>query len=191
MGTHDYPPIERVLQCFTYRDGELFWNNRPLDHFASEQVWKIWNKRFAGKKAGWLGKVGRGKNKSVRWHITLDGRQYLRSVIVWSLINGRWPIDQVDHKNMDWTQDHSGNLRECTRSQQMANIGMRSNNTSGYKGVCWDKRRNRWTVRVSFGGKCVYQKYFDDDREGALAYDEMSVKHHGEFAVTNAMLGLL
>ena len=34
MGTHDYPPIERVLQCFTYRDGELFWNNRPLDHFA-------------------------------------------------------------------------------------------------------------------------------------------------------------
>lgn len=64
---------------------------------------------------------------------------------------------QVDHFNPDETLDNSrGNLRPATRSTQVINTNLRSNNTSGVKGVSFHAYSNSWRVK--------WRK--DDDRDG-------------------------
>jgi hypothetical protein len=46
--------IEYLEQCFSanFKEGYLIWNARPLSHFKDERVWKIWNTKYSGTKAG-------------------------------------------------------------------------------------------------------------------------------------------
>ena len=33
MPNDKYPSIEYLRQCFEYRNGKLYWTERPIDHF--------------------------------------------------------------------------------------------------------------------------------------------------------------
>jgi hypothetical protein len=88
---------------------------------------------------------------------------------------------EVDHKNHDTLDNQRLNLRVSTKKQNIANRRKPKNNTSGYKGVYWDKCRSRWSVSVS--GKKV--GYFIDLKEAAKAYDKKAKELFGEFAVLN------
>jgi hypothetical protein len=48
------PPVEFLRECFSYNydSGELWWRNRPREHFRSEDRWKFFNTRYAGRTAG-------------------------------------------------------------------------------------------------------------------------------------------
>ena len=50
----------------------------------------------------------------------------------------------VDHISGNTLDNTLKNLRHATKKQQMRNQGMRSNNTSGVKGVNFDRFNNRW-----------------------------------------------
>jgi hypothetical protein len=55
----------------------------------------------------------------------------------------------TDHINRDVLDNRKSNLRNATPSENNYNTRpLWSNNTSGYKGICWDKSRNKWLVRV-------------------------------------------
>ena len=56
---------------------------------------------------------------------------------------------QTDHINRDVLDNRKTNLRNVTPSENNYNTRpLWSNNTSGHKGICWDKERNKWLVRV-------------------------------------------
>ena len=57
-----------------------------------------------------------------------------------------------------------------------------SNNTSGYKGVHWDKRRSRWVPQICVNGRKPYLGYFTNPEDAAKAYIEAAKRLHGEFA---------
>lgn len=46
--------------------------------------------------------------------------------------------------------------------------GVRSDSTSGYTGVTWDKRRNLWRVSITQKGKSLVEKHFSCKKEAAL-----------------------
>lgn len=95
----------------------------------------------------------------------------------------------VDHKDRNATLDNRrANLR-ATLNQNQQNAGIPRHNTSGFKGIV--RFQNAWQVRIGVKGKRIFQGYFPTPRLAALAYDAAAVKYHGEFAVTNASLGLL
>ena len=73
-------------------------------------------------------------------------------------------------------------MREANRSQQLCNTKIRSNNTSGIKGVCWDKAKQKWLVRVNKDKKNVYMARFDDLELAELVAIEARAKFHGEYA---------
>ena len=50
----------------------------------------------------------------------------------------------VDHKNLDGLDNREENLRPASYSQNNANQRIRSDNTSGVKGVCWDVKSRKW-----------------------------------------------
>jgi hypothetical protein len=88
---------------------------------------------------------------------------------------------QADHKNHDTLDNRRDNLRKCTQAQNLRNQRLRKDNKSGYKGVSWHTRANRW--RVTIQGK--YVGNFIRLKEAAHAYDEAAKLHFGEFAHLN------
>lgn len=91
----------------------------------------------------------------------------------------------VDHINHDTLDNRKCNLRVCTNSQNLMNSRKRSNNTSGYKGVFWDKDIHKWRAQITVGKKQKYLGSFISKSDAALAYNEASLEFHGEFGYKN------
>ncbi len=79
----------------------------------------------------------------------------------------------IDHQNRNGLDNRRSNLRFATGSQNLGNQKKRRDNSSGRKGVTWDRSRNRWMARVA-------QRYigrFEDLTAASDAYDAAARKH--------------
>lgn len=94
---------------------------------------------------------------------------------------------EVDHRDGDGFNNQRDNLRVATRSQQLANARTRSDNTSGFRGVHFDKRRGLFAAEIKVGPKRYRLGRFRDPIEAACAYNAAALKHFGEFARVNRM----
>lgn len=112
----------------------------------------------------------------------LDERSYMAHRVAWLLKTGEWPDNQVDHKNGIRSDNRWSNLRAATGTQNNANARIYRNNTSGFKGVIWDKRKQKWRAYIQFRGK-VRRLGAHPSREAAgQAYALAAKKYFGEFA---------
>lgn len=178
MATRKYPPVDLVRQLFRYEDGKLFWLARERSLFASDNAYRTWNTRFAGKEAGsW----SPDRSGAMRCYVGIYSRLFARSLVVWVIHHGGWPSLEVDHKDRDTTNDRLDNLRLATRSQNSANRRCRPS-ASGYKGVKRTQRSNRWHARIRVNGKLLHLGQFDSAEEAHAAYVEAAKRHFGEFA---------
>lgn len=91
----------------------------------------------------------------------------------------------TDHINGDGWDNRRDNLRICTRSQNKMNGNIHKDNTSGYKGVFWQKRDKKWMAQIQIDGKLKYLGLFITKEEAALAYNEAAKELFGEFARLN------
>lgn len=96
----------------------------------------------------------------------------------------------IDHINSDRLDNTKTNLRKCSHAENTRNRVKPSGTSSRFKGVYRDSRRGYWRVRVSFEKRAHYVGVFQDEVEAARAYDAKALELHGEFARTNATLGL-
>ena len=72
--------------------------------------------------------------------IHVDGERFRAARLAVLYMTGEWPKEHVDHINGFRLDDRWENLREATRSENMRNTKLRSNNTSGTRGVSWNMR---------------------------------------------------
>ncbi len=68
--------------------------------------------------------------------------------LAWAHYYGSWPVNDIDHDDTDKTNNRIKNLIDRTRSANVLKGGLRSDNTSGHRGICFDKSRNKWMVRL-------------------------------------------
>jgi len=95
-------------------------------------------------------------------------------------------VDHINHNTLD-NQKH--NLRLVTYSQN--NMNRRKNSkkeTSLYKGVCYNKHRNKWRCCIKLNGKSKEIGSFTTEEQSALAYNDAAKQYHGEFALLNNIL---
>lgn len=88
----------------------------------------------------------------------------------------------VDHINGNGLDNRRANLRQCTVSENMWNSRVPKTNKSGFKGVSWMSRHNKWRSAIRFKGKAFTIGYFDTVEAAAKAVAAARIKLHGEFA---------
>lgn len=96
---------------------------------------------------------------------------------------------RVDHINRDTLDCRRANLRLCTVSQNNANAKRPRHNKSGFKGVSYDSKNDRWYACISVNDKTRAIGTYSTPEEAARAYDDAAREIHGEFARLNFPAG--
>ena len=105
-----------------------------------------------------------------------DGRELLHRYIM----NYTGELN-VDHRDGKTFNNRKYNLRICSRMENAKNRKMNRNNSSGVKGVSWNKVHEDWVANICVNGKKTTLgnfQYFDEAVEARKLAEE---KYHKEF----------
>ena len=167
------------ITSFTYRGVSLKY---------SPETGECWRKLSAGR---WK-LITPGNNGGIYTCLDICGRTCrLHRIIAEVFLNDGKPltatqqVDHIQHADGSHTQDRLSNLRVASSSQNGMNQRIARNNTSGYKGVSWEKKANKWRATIVSCGRTKYLGYFPTAEAAALAYDKAAKELHGEFAELN------
>jgi hypothetical protein len=149
----------KVKRLFEYRDGELYWK---VDRVRAKK----------GDKAG--------ANKRYK-HILIEGQYYTCGRIIFLMFHGYLPeyVSYIDGNSLNTRIE---NLRAATASQIRCNAKRGINNTSGFKGVGFNKQVGKYKAAIVKKKKFYHLGYFDTPKEAHKAYRKAAKKLHGEFA---------
>lgn len=153
---------ERAHELLSYCDGALYWKSTRSSSAKS------------GNKAGIIGSTGYLQTK-------IDGKRCMVHRVIFLMFHGFTP-EFVDHIDNNKLNNRIENLRAASKAQNGHNVGIRSTNTSGAKGVYWKKQDKKWCVRVRFDGKRKFLGLYDDLELAELVAIEARNKYHGEYA---------
>ena len=90
--------------------------------------------------------------------------------------------ESVDHIDRDRSNNKIENLRAATSTQNQGNRSLNKTNTSGFRGVGWHKKYNKWVARISINGKLKNIGQFNCIEDAKAAYRKEAIAHFGEFA---------
>ena len=155
---------ERLKEVFEYKDGGLYWKFKKASNIVvGTQAGTVWKNRYR--------------------QILLDRKLYLEHRLVFLYHHGYLPkiIDHIDGNGLN---NSIGNLREATCAQNLRNSRKGKGNTSGHKGVVWDKDRNKWRVQLNVSGSTKNFGRYEDFELACLVADEARDKYHDEFSST-------
>ena len=87
--------------------------------------------------------------------VQIQGERYQAHRLAWLYMYGFFPENSLDHVNRTRDDNRIENLREVSNSCNIRNSKSHSNNTSGVRGVCWDKATQRWQADIKVNGKKI------------------------------------
>lgn len=142
----------RVLRLFDY------------DAATGNLTWKISesNRIKVGAVAGAVAANGRR-------YIGVDGERQLAHRLVWFHQKAEWPSENLAPANGDYLDTRIANLIEQTAQETVAKGRLRSTNTSGVKGVWFDKARGKWAVQTVSNYRTKFHGRFDTLEEAEVA----------------------
>jgi len=91
----------------------------------------------------------------------------------------------VDHIDENKINNNVNNLRWATSQENLQNTGKRNNNTTGFKGVSYNKTKNKYVARIMINGKLKHLGYFKTALEASQEYEEYAKDLHKEFYYKN------
>jgi len=155
----------QMHHLFEYKDGKLLWRVKTS------------RKTVIGNEAGTLRKTDGYRQ------IMINRKPYRTHRLVYLYHHGYIP-EIIDHINQDASDNRVENLRPATRAENAYNCSFRPDNTSGVKGVTWDKAKNKWFARLYADRMCINLGRFMNFDDAAKAIKVARAVYHGEFACT-------
>ena len=157
--------VDELLERFEYRsDGHLYRRHNSGKSRAGDQLGTI-----------------RKSNSNYYRRAVINGVEMPVHRLIFLMHHNTVPAS-IDHINGDSLDNRIENLRAATQSQNSANKKTPKNNTSGFKGVYYDKTRNRWEASIMVRGKREKLGRYKTPQEAAIAYRDAAVQHFGDFA---------
>ena len=154
---------------------------KELLHYNPETgifTWKVSRGRAkCGSVAGTLCRDA----KCSRVKIRLLGKQRMAHRLAWLYMTGLDPVTEIDHKDRNPLNNSFDNLRDVTHKENLENTGVRSDNTSGFKGVSWNSEDGKWAGKIQHIGKTIFIGNFNTPEEASEAVEAMRDKlftHH-------------
>lgn len=102
--------------------------------------------------------------------------------LAWQLHYGSQPPGTIDHINGNKSDNRICNLRLATPAQNCHNAALRSDNSSGVKGVFWSESRKRWIGSVVIKGAKSFRRTFTTKEAAELAVTSARAAIHKSFA---------
>lgn len=109
--------------------------------------------------------------------IFIDGQHYLAHRIAWIYTHGSAP-DVIDHINQKRDDNRLINLRASNLQSNLKNAGVSKNNTSGYTGVVWSSRLDKWIAQIWANGSNIVLGRYTRKRD-AVARRARANKEYG------------
>lgn len=159
LAFHD---VDKILR-YDPETGDLYWKER------------VSRRQKPGDKAG-------GLNNSGYMTILIKRKRHSSHRLAWLLAHGEWP-NIIDHKNGDRSDNRLANLRNTNRTMNCYNAALSKNNTSGCKGVTFNKSANLWQAAVGEAGRRIYIGVYKTAEEASAAYLQAVEMKAGEFAL--------
>lgn len=162
------PSQRRLRELFSYdpNTGELLWRSLP-----------------PRSKRCLLGQqVGR-KNYRGYWRCKIDGVCYPVHRVIWKMVTGSDPVNLIDHRNCNPSDNRWTNLREATPAQNGWNMRRQKRKANGVvKGVRFVKADRAWKAYIGIDGQQIYLGQFKDYERAVAVRNEAAAKTYGQFA---------
>lgn len=145
---------------------------RALFHYDPSTGFLYWKEsgkgRRADRRAGCLPSKRDGYSRT-----TYAGEQYLAHRLIWLVVYGAWPADQVDHINGDRGDNRLANLRGATNTTNAQNLHRANkNNRTGLLGTSVDSLTGKYRASISAEGKTIYLGLYLTPEEAHSAYKQ-------------------
>lgn len=113
--------------------------------------------------------------------------RYLHRDIMEKILNRKLTFDEkVDHIDRNPSNNRRSNLRLVTNQENSFNQGIRTDNTSGIRGVYWSNKSHWWCANIVINGKTKYLGHFKTKEDAERARLLAESKH---FTIKNKKNG--
>jgi len=192
--TEDIKPVaplrvrrKNERRLFTPQEEEQIRETYAYDPETGVFTWKKCKKRSRmkiGDVAGSMVPNGFGANY---WQLFFNNTSLRAHRVAFFLMKGRWPLPgmEIDHRDNNPLNNKFDNLREATKTQNIANRKKYINNKSGYKGVTFygkRKARKPFQAHIKTDGRNYSLGTYFTAQEASEAYLSAALFLHGEFA---------
>ena len=139
------------------------YNYNPTDGLFTRKISN--NTRYP------VGQIAGTKNHHSGYvYIKINGKRYSAHRLAWLYVHGEFPNGEIDHKDRDKSNNRILNLRDFTRSENMLNTGLQSNNKTGIKGVSM-RSNGKFVARVGLNNKRIQLGTFATKEEAGEAVE--------------------
>lgn len=90
-----------------------------------------------------------------------------------------------DHVNGNTLDNRKRNIRPSNNSENTSNSKLSTKNTSGFRGVSWNRWRRGWHSYIRIDKKLIHLGFYATAEEAAQVRDTAAIRYHGQFATLN------
>jgi HNH endonuclease len=105
-------------------------------------------------------------------------KSYMAHRLAWLYIHGVFPQNHIDHINGIKDDNRMVNLREVTPAQNQQNRVKSKDNKSGFLGVSYNMRNEKFVANICLNRKIHYLGLFDTAEEASEAYKKKKKNIH-------------
>ena len=175
-----YAPQSRNYKRYPLPDAGFIRSALHYDHETGIFTWRHRVGIYRGINNRCAGTIAGTPDGNGYISIRIDQHRFKAHRLAWCWMMGSDPASDIDHIDCDRSNNRFANLRIATRTQNLGNSSKRFDNTSGHKGVCWDKRAKKWKASICISGNSMHLGNFYNIEDAAEAYKRAAINHFGE-----------
>lgn len=161
MSKYDSITQEYLQKLFDYKDGQLFWVSSQ-----SRRI-KVGNRAGCQKKDGYR-------------FITLNYSNFYEHKLIYMFHFGKTDLE-IDHIDGNRSNNRIENLRPATITENARNKKTLTSNTSGRKGISFDKLVKKWRAYIGINGKVKVLGFFENFDDAVKVREKAERENFKEF----------